>query len=131
VALPSKKDNKCWVWKAYDRASDRLIDWECGARDAATLKRLLERLSRWDILLFCTDDLAAYGKEITPHLHVVSKSQTVGIERNNGRHRHWVPPFRRRSCIVSKSKEMLNAAIALFAAIHVNKTWTPEISLFS
>jgi insertion element IS1 protein InsB len=87
-------------------------------------------LSAWGILLDCTDELAAYGKEITQPLHIVSKSQTVGIERNNARHRHWVPPFRRRSCIISKSKERLNAAIALFAAIHVNKTWNPQVSLF-
>lgn len=59
--------------KAYDRDSDQLIDWECGNRDVATLRRLLEWLSRWDIELFCTDNLAAYRKEIMPPLPVVSK----------------------------------------------------------
>ena len=93
------------------------------------MKRLLERLEKWDIMLFCTDDLAAYGKEITQRLHVVSKSQTVGIERNNSRHRHWLARFRRRTCVVSKSVDMVNASIALFAAIHVNKTWNPMDSI--
>src|SRR5689334_12124006 len=56
VALPKKKTDKLWVWKARDRATGRLIDWELGGRDAATLERLLERLKRWGVRLYCTDD---------------------------------------------------------------------------
>src|SRR3954470_18420124 len=33
------------MWLAFDRSGQRLIDWECGNRDAATLNRLLERLT--------------------------------------------------------------------------------------
>jgi hypothetical protein len=33
------KTNRVWIWKAHDRANDRLIDWECGQRD--------EMLSVW------------------------------------------------------------------------------------
>src|SRR3954449_7185248 len=40
-----KKKNKLWIWLAFDRSGQRLIDWECGNRDAATLNRLLERLT--------------------------------------------------------------------------------------
>src|SRR5918995_1007477 len=35
LAFPSKKKNKLWL--AFDRSGQRLIDWECGDRDAATL----------------------------------------------------------------------------------------------
>src|SRR3954453_7484471 len=45
LAFPSKKKNKLWIWLAFDRSGQRLIDWECGNRDAATLNRLLERLT--------------------------------------------------------------------------------------
>jgi transposase-like protein len=31
-----KKSNQLWIWKAWDRAAGRLVDWECGDRDAAT-----------------------------------------------------------------------------------------------
>ena len=34
-----RKDNKVWIWKAYDRATGRLVDWECGARDERTFRR--------------------------------------------------------------------------------------------
>src|SRR3954462_10070799 len=42
-----KKKNKLWIWLAFDRSGQRLVDWECGNRDAATLNRLLERLKPW------------------------------------------------------------------------------------
>src|SRR3954467_6954132 len=47
VAFSKKKRNKLWVWKARDRATGRIIDWELGGRDKVTLERLLERLKRW------------------------------------------------------------------------------------
>ena len=40
-----QKKNKLWIWLAFDRSGQRLVDWECGNRDAATLNRLLERLT--------------------------------------------------------------------------------------
>src|SRR4051812_35522375 len=42
VALSKKKADKLWIWKARDRASGRVVDWECGGRDAVTLRRLLD-----------------------------------------------------------------------------------------
>src|SRR3954447_21856276 len=33
VALSEKKSEPLWVWKAWDRASGQLVDWECGGRD--------------------------------------------------------------------------------------------------
>src|SRR3954467_12318314 len=42
-----QKKNKLWIWLAFDRSGQRLVDWECGNRDAATLNRLLERLKPW------------------------------------------------------------------------------------
>src|SRR3569833_1340890 len=53
VALPKNKTDKLWVLKARDRASGRLIDWELVGRDAATLERMLERLKRWRVRLYC------------------------------------------------------------------------------
>ena len=41
VALSKKKSNPLWIWKAWDRASGQLVDWECGGRDRATLGELL------------------------------------------------------------------------------------------
>ena len=48
----------------------------------------------------------------------------MAIERVNSRLRHWFARFRRRTCVVSKTLEMVDATIALFAAYHVNRTAT-------
>jgi hypothetical protein len=39
VALSEKKSEPLWVWKAWDRASGELVDWECGGRDKAVRMR--------------------------------------------------------------------------------------------
>ena len=109
-----KKANKLWIWKARDRASGRVVDWECGGRDAATLARLLDRVERWGARLYCTDDRAAYAELIPQGRLHVGKDQTHGIERDHSRQRHWLARFRRRTCVVSKAKRMVDASIALF-----------------
>src|SRR3954471_13427224 len=115
VALPKKKSNKLWVWKARDRATGRLIDWELGGRDAATLERMLERLKRWGVRLYCADGWEAYAGLIPQGRLYVGKDQTHGIERDHARQRHWLARFRRRSIVVSEAVRMVDASIALFA----------------
>jgi IS1 family transposase/transposase-like protein len=110
-----KKVDKLWVWKARDRASGRVVDWELGGRDAATLSRRLERVEeRWNPRLYRTDDWAAYAALIPQGRLFVGKEETHGIERDHSRQRHWLARFRRRTCVVSKAMHMVEASIALF-----------------
>ena len=39
------KKNKLWIWKALDRNTGHLIDWECGGRNKETLEKLTTRLA--------------------------------------------------------------------------------------
>ena len=127
-----EKKNKLWIWLAFDRSGQRLVDWECGGRDAATLNRLLERLKPWSVKLYCTDDYAPYDTLLPVGRHYIGKDETVAIERVNSRLRHWFARFRRRTCVVSRALEMVDATIALFAAYHVNRTATKlTLPLFS
>ena len=114
MALPKKKPNKLWVWKARGRAPDRIIDRQLGGRDRATLERLLERPKRWGVRLYRTDDWAAYVEAIPQGMLYVGKEETHGIERDHSRQRHWLARFRRRTCVVSKAERMVDASIALF-----------------
>src|SRR4051812_49883550 len=82
VALPKKKSNKLWVWKARDRATGRLIDWELGRRDAATLERMLERLKRWRGRLYCADGLEAYAELVPQGRPFVGQGGNPGIQRD-------------------------------------------------
>jgi insertion element IS1 protein InsB len=128
LALCRKKTNKLWIWKALERGTGRLIDWECGDRDQATLERLLARLEPWGVRLFCTDDWAPYDAALPAGRHYIGKDQTQRSESNNARQRHWFARFRRRTCVVSKSVEMVEATMALFAFYHCNGGWlTPAL----
>jgi hypothetical protein len=71
-----KRSWKLWIWKAFERGTNRLIDWECGNRDQATLDRLLARLKRWSVRLFCTDDWAPYDAALPVGRHYIGKDQT-------------------------------------------------------
>jgi len=121
----SKRKNKLWVWKAYDRNTGRLIDWELGNRDSQTLGRLLERLSQWRVTVYCTDDWKPYQQLLDKHpgaFHVISKKEPTAIERNNSDNRHWFARFHWRTKFVSKSLHMVDLTIALFAKFRVNGT---------
>src|SRR3954454_11482993 len=72
----SKKAGKLWIWKALGRGTGRLIDWECGGRDQATLERLLGRLEPWGVRLFRTDDWPPYDAALPAGRHYVGKDQT-------------------------------------------------------
>jgi IS1 family transposase/transposase-like protein len=117
------KTNKVWIWKAYDRTTGRLVDWECGDRDERT--RLFERLAHWKVRLFCSDSYVVYSLVLAVGGHYQGKNETVALERNNARQRHWA--LRQRSIVISKSLAMIERRVALFAHLHVNKDAAPEM----
>ena len=60
-------------------------------------------------------------KEFFPATNLTqSKRYTPPIERNNGRQRHWLAAFRRRSRVVTKSLENLEKSMALFSRFRIN-----------
>jgi insertion element IS1 protein InsB len=81
--------------------------------------------------VYYTDHWECYRDVIAGAKLVQSKTQTVAIERNNGRQRHWLGRFRRRTVMVSRSQERVNLSMALFAAFHVNHTLPTLESLFT
>ena len=52
----------------------QLLDWECGRRDKATLKKMVDRLASWDVKV-CTDQ---WGNGAS-----VSTSGQTGAEQND------------------------------------------------
>jgi insertion element IS1 protein InsB len=124
-----KKRQKLWIWKALDRDTGQLLDWECGRRDKATLKKLVDRLAQWDVKLYCTDQWVTYASVIPQDKLVQSKATTHAIERNHCRQRHWFGRFKRKSIIVSKSQEMVHLTMVLFAKFWVNGNQDELLSL--
>jgi insertion element IS1 protein InsB len=125
------KRRKLWIWKALDPDTGQLLDWECGRRDKTTLKRMVKRFAPWDVKLYCTDQWAAYASVIPQDQLVQSKTTTHNIERNHCRQRHWFARFKRKSIIVSKSTEMVDLTMALFAKCWVNGNQDELLSLLS
>ena len=90
----------------------------------------MDRLSKWNVELYCTDNWPVYEKVIDENKLYQSKSQTYYIEQNNARQRHWFARFRRKSIVVSKTLEMVESTMALFVAIHVNTSIKDIVALF-
>ena len=107
------------------------MDWECGGRDAATAKRLIERLKGWQARLYCADDYAVYEVLLPVGQLYAGKDQTHAIERDNARQRHWLARFRRRSIVVSKAVRMVDASIALFARFAGNNKIDDLLSMLA
>jgi insertion element IS1 protein InsB len=120
VALSQKKSRKLWIWKALDRDTGQLLDWECGHRDQRTFKKWYKRLKQWNVQIYCTDEYQVYSAIIPERRLVMSKRETRGIERNHTPNRHWFARFKRKSIVVSKSLEMVDLTMALFAKFHAN-----------
>ena len=124
-----KKRKKLWIWKALDRDAGQLLDWECGRRDKVTLKKMVDRLAQFNVKLYCIDNWASYTSVTRKDKLVPSKATTHDIERNHCRQRHWFGRFKRGTIIVSKSKEMVDLTMALFAKFWVNGNQDELISL--
>ena len=83
----------------------------------------MDRLAKWNVELYCADNWAVYPEAIPEAELFQCKSQTFYLEQNNGRQRHWFARFRRKSIVVSKTLEMVDLTMALFAKFHVNGSW--------
>ena len=106
--------NKLWVIKAIDRSSEKTIAYVTGGRDAATVRKLYEKIKHCKRATFYTDNWNAFAKVLPKNRHVIGKKHTVSIERNNSNTRHYLGRFHRRTKIVSKSEYMVNLSLRLW-----------------
>jgi insertion element IS1 protein InsB len=93
------------------------------------LQKIVDRLAQGDVQLYCTDKWAPSAVVIPQDTLVQSKATPHHIERNHYRQRHWFGRFKRKSIIVSKSKEMVDLTMALFAKFWVNGNQDELLSL--
>ena len=75
------------------------------------------------------DRWGTYGSVVLLDQLVQSKAGTHRIERNQCRQRSWFGRLKRKSIIVSKSKEKVELTVALFAKCWANGTQEELISL--
>ena len=123
------KRPKLWIWKALEHDTGQLRDGVCGRRDTATLKKLVDRLAPWDVPLYCTAKWATYASVIPQDKLVPRKATTHAIVWHHWRQRHGCGRFKRKSIISSKSKEVVDLTMALFARFWVNGNQDELLSL--
>lgn len=122
MALHRLKKNKIWIIKAVDRSTGRTVAWVVGGRDAATFRRLYDKVKHLKDCIFYTDDWDAFAKVLPQERHIIGKSGTVSIERDNSNTRHHLGRMTRRTKVVSKKKQMVYDSIKLWLALT-----TPDI----
>lgn len=115
ILLGQKK--KLWVIKAVDRSTGRMVAWVLGRRDAGTFKRLYEKVKHLKNCIFYTDNWDAFSSVLPPDRHVIGKAHTYIVEGNNSNTRHHLGRFTRRTKIVSKSKDMVDITLKLWALL--------------
>ena len=77
-------------------------------------------MKKWNVKLFFADGWSSYSDLIPEELLIQTKSQTHLIESNNMPQRRWFARFRRKTCVVSRSIEMVDLTVGLYANFHVN-----------
>ena len=91
--------------------------WVLGGRDAATFKRLYDKLKHLKECIFYTDDWGAFSKVLPPERHIIGKAHTVAIEQDNSNTRHHVGRFTRQTKVVSQVEHMVNITMRIWHAV--------------
>ena len=80
--ITPKKTAKLWVLFAVHRASRRIVAFEIGSRGAKALKRLLAKLSLYNVRLFTADEWSVYRKLIPANRLIQSKKGTYTVNKH-------------------------------------------------
>ena len=66
---------------------------------------------------FYTDNWDAFAKVLPSERHIIGKTHTVDIERDNSNTRHHLGRFTRRTKVVSKCKRMVDLTLRIWHAV--------------
>ena len=91
--------------------------WVLGGRDAATFRRLYDKLKHLKNCIFYTDDWDAFAKVLPPERHIIGKSGTIAIEQDNSNTRHHLGRFTRRTKVVSQLERMVDITLRIWHAV--------------
>jgi insertion element IS1 protein InsB len=113
------KSQQCWCWYGLNRATTRIAAYVLGRRTDASCRQLSDKLAGCAVENFYTDDWQSYAKTLPAKQHIISKAETLNIERHNLNFRTHLKRLHRRTICFSKSSEMHAAVIKLYVN-HVN-----------
>jgi len=117
-----QKKNMLWVIKAVDRGSRRVVVWVLGYRDAATFKKLYDKVKYLTNCIFYADGWAVFVNVLPKECHIIDKKHATAIGQDDSNMRHHLGRFTRWTKVVSKCDTMVDTSIKLW----FNLT-TPEV----
>ena len=97
--------------------------WVLGGRDSGTFRRLYDKVKHLKKCKFYTDNWDAFADVLPPKRHIIGKSGTVDIERDNSNTRHHLGRFTRRTKVVSKSAEMVDLTLRIWHNVTTTDTF--------
>ena len=112
MALCQKKQQKLWIWIAFDPIGKQVLGFQAGGRGFKTAKKLFVKLENChNINKYATDAWKVYQKIIPKTQHIIGKKVTTHIENFNGQIRHFLARFRRKTKCYSKSIKMVEYSL--------------------
>ena len=115
-----KKDNSVWIWLALDRLSRWCIEIYIGDRTNLECHNLYSEIQYVPTKLYASDDYISYKRIIPKNKHITGKKYTSMVENFNGRVRHYLARFHRRTKCYSKSLEMMKHHLRLLVYYKIN-----------
>ena len=73
--------------------------------------------------MFYTDRWDAFAEVLPPERHVIGKTGTHTIERDNSNTRHNLGRFTRKTKVVSKSELMVDTTLKLWYSLNIKETF--------
>ena len=109
-----QKNTKMLGLAGVGQVAETLLWLQLGRRNTQTGKQLWQQLNLFENALVCTDYYSAYQSIVPFEQHVVTKAETWCVESLNGRIRHYLIRFRRKTSCYSKALHMVQATLTLF-----------------
>ena len=103
--------------------------WVLGGRDAATFRRLYDKVKRLEDCTFHTDGWDAFAAVLPLERHVIGKQRTVAIERDNSNTRHHLARFTRRTKVVSKLPHRVDITLRIWWAVATTNLFSELLQL--
>jgi insertion element IS1 protein InsB len=91
-----------------------------GGRDSATFQRLYDKVKHLENCTFYTDNWDAFADVLPTERHIIGKTHTVDIERDNSNTRHHLGRFTRRTKVVSQKEFMVDLSLRIWQHVTSN-----------
>ena len=88
-----------------------------GRRNAATFRRLYDKVKHLKNCIFYTDDWNAFSQVLPPERHIIGKAHTIDIEHDNSNTRHHLGRFTRRTKVVSQLEHMVDITMRIWHTV--------------